>query len=273
MDNEATSTADDVEIEESTLDIRDQQLFYRRLTPRGNAAQSAPTLVFLHEALGCAAMWHDFPTQVARDTGLPAIVYDRAGYGRSSRLPDGPRDNLYLHHEAQVVLPQVLKRLPADPAVLVGHSDGGSIALLAAACSDKVVGIVTEAAHVFVEPVTRQGIRDAVAAYEPQDLEKKLARYHGDRTRGLFFAWADTWLSPAFRDWNIEDCLGRIRCPALIVQGLEDQYGSRRQVEAIAAGIGAHAIPLLIPGCGHAPHRDAPGRVRRAIAEFVRGLI
>jgi len=274
MNIEFTSTADAIAVAESTLTIRKQRLFYRRLTPRSTGPKSAPTLVFLHEALGCAAMWHAFPAQVANDTGLPAIVYDRAGYGRSSRLPQRPRDKSYLHREAQDVLPKLLDRLNIDQAILVGHSDGGSIALLAAAAgSDKVAGIVTEAAHVFVEPITREGIRDAVAAYEPRGLEKRLDRYHGDRTRGLFFAWADTWLSAAFRDWNIEDCLGRIQCPALIIQGLADQYGSPRQVEAIVAGIGANAVPLLIPGCGHAPHRDAPRRVRRAIAEFAAGLI
>jgi pimeloyl-ACP methyl ester carboxylesterase len=136
-----------------------------------------------------------------------------------------------------------------------------------------VAGIVTEAAHVFVESITREGIREALASYEPHGLEKRLARYHGDRAHDLFFAWADTWLSPGFQDWNIENCLGRIQCPALIIQGLEDQYGSPRQVNSIVAGIGPHAVPLFISGCGHAPHRDAPRRVRRAIAEFVGALI
>jgi pimeloyl-ACP methyl ester carboxylesterase len=267
----STSDADAPAVEEGTLTIGEQRLFYRRLVPHHTAP--GPHLVFLHEALGCTAMWHDFPAQVATDTGRPAIVYDRAGYGRSSRMPDQPRDKSYLHREAEIVLPKLLTRLQIDQALLIGHSDGGSIALLAAAaCPAKVTGIVTEAAHVFVESITRQGIREALASYEPQGLEKRLTRYHGDRTRGLFCAWADTWLSAAFQDWNIEDYLGRIRCPALIIQGLEDQYGSPRQVEAIVAGIGPRATPLFIPGCGHIPHREAPGRVRGAIAKFVAAL-
>jgi pimeloyl-ACP methyl ester carboxylesterase len=268
-----TSPADSVAFEEGALALGGQRLYYLRLMPRKTTADSGPTLVFLHEALGCTAMWHDFPAQVVNDTGLPAIVYDRAGYGRSTPLAHHQRDKFYLHQEAEVVLPQLLAQLQIDRAVLIGHSDGGSIALLtAAACPAKVVGIVTEAAHVFVESITRQGIREALAAYEPRGLEKRLARYHGKRTQGLFFAWADTWLSPAFRDWNIEDCLGRIQCASLIIQGCEDQYGSQRQVEAIVTGIGARAAPLLIPDCGHAPHRDAPRRVRRAIADFIASL-
>ena len=274
MNAESSSTVDAMALEEGSFEMKEQRLFFRRLTPRDPAAAPSTALVFLHEALGGTAMWHDFPAQVAKDTRLPTIIYDRAGYGRSSRLPYRPRDKSYLHHEAQVVLPQLLERLQVGRAILIGHSDGGSIALLAAAaCPDKVAGIVTEAAHVFVEPITREGIREALAAYEPHGLEKRLARYHGDRAQGLFYAWADTWLSPGFQDWNIENCLGRIRCPALIIQGREDQYGSPRQVDAIVAGIGAQAVPLLIPGSGHAPHRDDPPRVRRAIAEFAAPLI
>jgi pimeloyl-ACP methyl ester carboxylesterase len=270
MNTESTSAAEAPAVEENFMALGKERLFYRRLIPGPTTPAPGPTLVFLHEALGCTAMWHDFPAQVATDTGRPAIVYDRAGYGRSSRMSDRPRDKSYLHREAEMVLPELLTRLQIDQALLIGHSDGGSIALLAAAaCPAKVAGIVTEAAHVFVESITRQGIREALASYEPRGLEKRLARYHGDRTRGLFGAWADTWLSSAFRDWNIEDCLGRIRCPALVIQGLEDQYGSPRQVEAIVAGIGPQATPLLIPGCGHRPHREAPGRVRAAIAKFV----
>jgi pimeloyl-ACP methyl ester carboxylesterase len=122
---------------------------------------------------------------------------------------------------------------------------------------------------VFVEPVTLDGIRDTVSAYGPRHLEARLSRYHGDKTRALFFAWADTWLCDAFRDWNIEACLPRIRCPALIIQGHDDPYGSARQVRAIVAGIGPKARPLLLPDCGHAPHRDVPATVRDAIAAFV----
>jgi len=217
-------------------------------------------------------MWHDFPACVVADTGLGGVSYDRVGYGRSFGS-SRPRGKDYLHVEAQEILPRFLECQQIEKAVLIGHSDGGSIALLAAAaCPEKIIGIVTEAAHVFVEDITLAGIRDTVAAYGKRHLEKRLARYHGAKARELFFAWADTWLSPWFRDWRIESCLHRIQCPALIIQGREDPYGTKHQVQSIVAGIGPQAIPLMIPGCGHAPHRDAPGPVRRAIVEFLNAL-
>ena len=254
--------------EEGTLRMNRQPLYYRRLVPLPKRPHRGPALVFLHEALGCTAMWHAFPARVAAATGLSAVSFDRAGYGRSPRTPR-PRTKDYLQREAESVLPRVLEALGIQHAILVGHSDGGSIALLAAAALPRtVVGIVTEAAHVFVEPITRAGIRTALAAFAPRQLEQRLARYHGARTRALFFAWADTWLSETFRDWNIEACLARIRCPALVIQGRDDPYGSEAQVRAIVAGIGPGARALLLPACGHIPHRSAPGKVCDAIAAF-----
>ena len=261
-----------IAIHEGRVTIQDQQLFYRQMVDQGLNPSRKSHLVFLHEGLGCTAMWHDFPTLVAGDTGLPCVVYDRSGYGRSSRH-SSPRDERYLHIEAQDILPRLLDLLQIERAILIGHSDGGSIALLtAAACPERIAGIVTEAAHVFVEPITLEGIRDTVAAYDPRHLEQRLARYHGEKARELFFAWADTWQSSSFRNWNIEDCLGMIQCPALIIQGRDDPYGSVRQVESIVSGIGSQATPLLIPNCGHAPHRDVPGQVRDAINDFVASL-
>jgi pimeloyl-ACP methyl ester carboxylesterase len=252
--------------------IQHHRLFYRRLTPSRGGSPEQPNLVFLHEGLGCTAMWHDFPARVVEDTGLCGISYDRSGYGRSHGTSP-PRGKNYLQIEAREILPRFLESQKIEKAVLVGHSDGGSIALLAAAaCPEKISGIVTEAAHVFVENLTLEGIRDTVAAYETRDLEKRLGRYHGAKVRDLFFAWADTWLSPSFRDWNIEGCLDKIQCPSLVIQGLEDPYGTVLQVQSIVAGIGAQATPLLIPECGHAPHRDAPAQVCRAIVEFVNTL-
>jgi len=274
MNADARSPTAALAADEGFVALGAQRLFYRRLKPHRAEADPKPTLVFLHEALGCTAMWHDFPARVASAAGLPALIYDRAGHGRSSGGTHRIRDNFYLHVEAEVVLPQLLERLQIDSAILVGHSDGGSIALLAAAASPaRVIGIVTEAAHVFVETITRQGIRDALAAYEARGLGKRLFRYHGAQTRELFFAWADTWLSPSFGDWNIENCLGRIQCPALIIQGTLDPYGTPHQVDAIVAGIGPRATPMMLPGCGHMPHREAPGNVRDAIAKFVAALL
>lgn len=254
--------------EEGVLAVDAQPLYYRRLAPRSSGPLLGPSIVFLHEALGCTAMWHDFPARVAGDTGLASVSYDRSGYGRSHDTPHRKGKD-YLHREAEVVLPRVLERLGIERAILVGHSDGGSIALLAAAALPQViVGIVTEAAHVFVESVTLAGIRETQAAYAPRRLEKRLARYHGGKARDLFRAWAATWLSESFRDWNIEACLKRIRCPALVIQGRNDPYGTRQQVGAIVDGIGPRARPLLLSDCGHTPHRTAPAEVRQAIAAF-----
>ena len=272
MNERPSATTGPLAIQEGTLIIRHQQLYYRRMASPRLARDTKPHLVFLHEGLGCTAMWHDFPALVTCDTGLPAIVYDRSGHGRSPNQGP-PRDKRYLHLEAQEVLPRLLEYLQIERAILIGHSDGGSIALLsAAACPDRIAGIVTEAAHVFVESLTLEGIRETVAAYETRRLEQRLARYHGAKGQRLFFAWADTWQSASFRNWNIEDCLGRIQCPALIIQGREDPYGSPRQVESIVTGIGSQATPMLIPACGHSPHRDTPESVREAITAFVKPL-
>jgi pimeloyl-ACP methyl ester carboxylesterase len=263
-----------IDAREGTLQISGLGLYYRRLTPaEGDLAEDCPSLVLLHEGLGCTAMWHDFPESLVAATGLPVVSYDRQGYGRSGERP-GPWQKDYLQAEARDILPRVLDKLGITNALLVGHSDGGSIALLAAADrSRNIAGIVTEAAHVFVESLTLSGIRRTVGLFETRQLEQRLARYHGDKARDVFFNWADTWLAPWFRDWNIENCLGRIQCPALIIQGREDNYGSEYQVESIVAGIGPHARSMLIPGCGHSPHRDAPEHVLGVIVEFARKLV
>jgi pimeloyl-ACP methyl ester carboxylesterase len=272
MSNPRSSPEITVAVEEGLLDIQHRPLYYRRLVPLHGRPGAKPTLVFLHEGLGCTAMWHDFPEKVVKHTGLGAIIYDRDGYGRSAADPR-PRDHRYLHVEAETVLPRLLDRLRVERAILIGHSDGGSIALLAAAaCPERMAGIVTEAAHVFVEPITLNGIRATVASYEARNLEQRLARYHGPKARALFEAWSKTWLSDAFRQWNIEDCLGQIQCPALVMQGREDPYGSERQVQVIVDGIGRRASPMLIRACGHAPHRDAPQRVCHAMVAFTAAL-
>lgn len=184
-----------------------------------------------------------------------------------------PRGKDYLHVEATEVLPRLLDALHIRHAILIGHSDGGSIALLAAAmCPNRISGVITLAAHVFVESITLNGIRETVAAYEPRALEQRLTRYHGAKTRSIFFAWAETWLSEGFRDWNIEGCLDTIQCPALIIQGWDDPYGSMQQVEAIVSGIGPQAVSMMIPDCGHSPHRDDPRKVREAISVFTSSI-
>lgn len=241
-------------------------LALRRVVPPGGARPDSPVLVFLHEALGCIGMWRDVPQRLAAMTGLEALVYDRHGHGRSGPMP-APRRPGYLEREAFDVLPAVLDACAIDAPVLVGHSDGGSIALLYAS-RHRARAVVAEAAHVYVEAVTRAGIREAVQAWRETDLPARLARHHGDKTEALFAAWADVWLSDEFRDWNIEDCLPRIACPVLVIQGADDEYATAAHPQSIAAGVAGDARVMMVPGCRHIPHFQAADRVLPAIAEF-----
>jgi pimeloyl-ACP methyl ester carboxylesterase len=241
----------------------------RRVGVRRDAPLSAPVLVFLHDSLGCVETWRDFPNAVAERVGLDAIVYDRRGYGRSSPFGPERRTPRYLEDEAEVLF-ALLDALAIEQTVLFGHSDGGSISLIAAATRpSRVRAIVTEGAHVFVEEITLAGIRDARAALASTDLASRLARYHGDKVAGVTSAWIDTWLSPEFRDWNIEACLPRVLCPALVIQGERDEFGTIAQVDAIVGGLGGPTTRLVIPGVGHTPHRDAPAEVLDAAATFI----
>jgi pimeloyl-ACP methyl ester carboxylesterase len=240
--------------------------------PRGTVGPPVSPLVFLHEGLGSIGQWRDFPEALCARTGAAGFVYDRLGYGGSDPFP-GPRTVRYLHDEAFETLPVVLDALGLERAVLIGHSDGGTIALLfAAEYPDRVRGVVTEAAHVFVEEETLRGIREAVELYRTTDLRERLARYHGDKTDTVFSGWADTWLSPAFRDWNVESFLPRVSCPLLAIQGMGDRYGTPAQVEAIVRQAAGPAEAFLVPDCGHVPHQQARERVLVAMARFVGSL-
>lgn len=238
----------------------------------GDAA--APTIVFLHEGLGCVEMWRDFPRRLAELSACPALVYSRPGYGRSSgRLQRRGTD--YLHIEALVVLPRVLAALEVGEYLLFGHSDGASIALLhAASAAVPATGLIIEAPHVFVEDITLTGIRAAGEAYRGGDgtWRNRLTRYHGARTDEVFDAWHDVWLNPAFGDWNIEAELARINCPILLLQGEEDEYGSRCQLDSIAERTDGPCETHLLPDCGHVAHRDASERVSQLALSFIRRL-
>lgn len=234
------------------------------------AADSRPTLVFLHEGLGCIELWRDVPARIAIATGCDAVIYDRLGYGRSDPLPYSRQPADYLHEQAWRYLPALMDSLDLNDIIPIGHSDGGSIALLfAAQFPRQTAAAVTEAAHVFVEDITLGGIRTAVTAYRETNLRAKLMTYHGDKTDRTFFAWANAWLSPEFRNWNIEDYLAHIRSPLLILQGTGDDYGSPAQVEAIRRQAGGNAQAELIEGCGHTPHLQA----RRDVIAMITGFV
>jgi pimeloyl-ACP methyl ester carboxylesterase len=235
------------------------------------AKADASPLVLLHEGLGSAALWRDFPARLAAATGSRTVVYSRLGYGHSDPIT-APRKVDYMHHEALDELPALLDALAIEWPVLVGHSDGASIALIHAGAGVRPVrGLVLMAPHVFVEDVTVASIEGARAAYAATDLRQRLARYHDD-VDGAFRGWNDIWLDPAFRSWNIEACLPRIACPILAIQGADDEYGTLAQLDAIKRQAAGETELLVLENCRHAPHRDRPEATLTAIARFVAPL-
>ena len=235
-----------------------------RLAPRDPAM---PTLVLLHEGLGSVALWKDFPHKLAERTGCGVLVYSRYGHGNSEKQI-ARRPITFMHHEGEVVLPELLDKLAIAHPILLGHSDGGSIALLfAGRYPDRALALILEAPHLFVEEFGLASIRAAKVAFETTDFRTRLARYHAhvDET---FRAWNDIWLDPGFPRWNIQSCLDTIRCPVLCIQGEQDEYGTRAQVDAIVARVPGAEL-LMLPHCGHSPHRDQQTPALARIAEFV----
>jgi|KBSMisStandDraft_5_1062788.scaffolds.fasta_scaffold47550_4 pimeloyl-ACP methyl ester carboxylesterase len=246
------------------VNVASRRLEYRRI---GIARPARPTLVFLHEGLGSVAMWRDFPARVARATKLGAVVYSRLGYGKSEPLRE-PRTARYLHDEAEIVLPEFLDRLEIERPILIGHSDGGSIALIHAGIAARPpAAVVTLAAHVLVEDISVASIAAAREKFETTDVRAKLARHHAD-VDGVFWGWNRVWLSPEFRAWNIEEYLPRIQCPVLAIQGEDDEYGTMEQMRRIDAKVGDVRL-LELPNCRHSAHKDQPDAVIDAIARFV----
>ncbi|MCL2345444.1 MAG: alpha/beta hydrolase [Desulfobulbus sp.] len=234
------------------------------------AAENRPPLLLLHEGLGSVAMWRHFPDKLAAATGCRVIVWSRAGYGGSQPWPQAFQPD-YMHREAQQALPELLTALGIERPVLIGHSDGGSIALIFAGTFPATPrALVLLAPHVFVEELTVASIDKARMAWASTDLPQKLGRYH-QQVEQVFRNWNDIWLSPAFRDWNIEEYLPRIICPVLAIQGEDDEYGTMRQIEAIVEQVpGARLIKLA--ACGHSPQRDQEAAVLAALSEFIAGL-
>lgn len=228
-----------------------------------------PVIVFLHDSLGCIALWRDFPEKLGVLTQCDVLVYDRQGYGDSCPFSYDQRDNDYMELEADLLI-ALLDEHQLQQVILFGHSDGGSIALIAAGkYPERVRAIITEGAHIFVEEETLQGIRVAATLYQTTDLKQKLEKYHGAKTDALFHAWADTWTSEAFRAWHITHWLPEIHCPALIIQGERDEYGTLAQVEGILAQSNGYSESLILPDAGHTPHKEVPETVLKKTAEFI----
>jgi pimeloyl-ACP methyl ester carboxylesterase len=230
----------------------------------------APELVLLHEGLGSVSHWKDFPARVASSTGCPVTVYSRYGSGHSEPLTEA-RPVTYMHDEALRMLPDLLAQLHIENPILVGHSDGASIALIHAGAHDQVRGLVLLAPHVFVEDLSIASIAEAKKIFETTNLPEKLARHHRDAGR-TFWGWNNIWLHPDFRSWNIEEYLPGISCPILAIQGLDDQYGTMAQVRAIARLARGPVEILPLADCRHSPQRDQPAATLAAIAKFVKQI-
>jgi pimeloyl-ACP methyl ester carboxylesterase len=252
------------------LDLGSMRLEYRMIGPRPNAA---PTIVMLHEGLGCVGLWGDFPDQLQAATSAGVFVYSRAGYGRSSpvRLP---RPLTFMHEEAREVLPKLLDAIGFRRGILVGHSDGASIAAIYAGSvqDHRVRGLTLIAPHFFTEDMGIAEIARAKEAYATTDLRQKLARWHSD-VDNAFRGWNDAWLDPEFRKWDIIEPLAYIRVPILIVQGEDDQYGTQRQIELARQECYCPIEVALYPGVRHSPQREAPELLLASVSEFATRLL
>ncbi|HYW92926.1 MAG TPA: alpha/beta hydrolase [Gammaproteobacteria bacterium] len=239
----------------------------------GPPPDEAPTLVMLHEGLGCAWMWKDFPQRLSRATGWGVLAYSRAGYGASDPVPL-PRPLTYMHTEGLQILPRLLDAAGIRQAVLLGHSDGASIALINAGGvpDPRVIGGILMAPHVFNEDLTVSSIEAAREAYRNSNLRERLARYHGDNVDTAFWGWNEAWLDPGFRAWNIEEYLPDIAIPLVLIQGRQDPYGTAAQIEAIERQAGGEVRTVWLDDCGHSPQRDRPEATLEAVDSFLPDL-
>ncbi|WP_370324239.1 alpha/beta fold hydrolase [Euzebya sp.] len=259
------------EVTGGTLDVGLGPIEYVEIGPATGEGEGQAPLVFLHEGLGSVELWRSFPTDVVAATGRRALVFSRHGYGASAVVRE-PRGVDYMHREGIDVLPAVLDALGYDDPVLVGHSDGASIALIAAGSGAvEPAGLVLLAPHVIVEDRSIEGIERAKQVYETTDMGTRMGRYHADAD-ATFWGWNDIWLDPAFRAWDIRDVLAGVRCPTLCVQGVDDEYGTMRQLDEIADRVRGPVTRIELEDCGHAPHLDRPEATREAVTRFVADL-
>ena len=243
---------------------------YEWIGERGGAK---PPLVFLHEGLGSIRQWRDFPAKVAAATGCPALVYDRYGHGQSDVLQEGRRNVRFMHDEALKSLPAFLRDVKVEKPVLIGHSDGASIALIHAGAGHAVRGVVAMAPHVFVEPQCLQSIVKAKESFETTDFAQRLGRHHRD-ARKTFYGWAEVWLDPEFLRWDIRDeYLPHVGCAVLGIQGYDDEYGTMRQLDDLARGVRGPCELLKLAACGHAPFKDQPEKTLDAVTNFMQRIL
>ncbi len=267
-----------VGVSQERLGLPEGELECLRLipSPLSDKEENRPRtpLLFLHEGLGCVAMWRSFPRDLVAASGREGFLYSRFGYGASDPRPL-PWPMTYMHAEARQVLPALLPKTGFDNAILVGHSDGASIALIHAgafAGQTPITALILLAPHSFVEPISLASIQRARGAYHTTALRERLARYHGDNVDIAFRGWNDVWLHPAFRHWDITEFVRRITIPILVVQGKDDPYGTEAQVTTVAQLAQGPVTTAMIPDCGHSPHLDQPEATLAAITDFLAGL-
>jgi pimeloyl-ACP methyl ester carboxylesterase len=247
-------------------DVRVQGRRIETVEVAGDAGRRA--LVLLHEGLGSVGLWRDFPRALAEATGRRVIAFSRYGHGRSER-PPAPRTPAFFHEEARDVLPALLEQVDAPEPILVGHSDGASIALIHAG-ERPVTGLALLAPHVVVEDITVDAIRETRRQFEAGGLRERMARHHDD-PEAAFFGWCDVWLDPAFRSWSLETAARRVAAPTLLIQGADDPYGTLDQLDRIESRVRGPVDRLVVPG-GHSPHLEAREPVLAALAEFTAAL-
>ena len=256
-----------MEVVDTEIHVAEGTLFARRWI----AADDPRTpIVLLHDSLGCVELWREFPAALAEATKRTIIAYDRLGYGRSTRIDELPHRD-FIRAEAERHFPQVMRELRVDDFIVFGHSVGGGMALLIAGLhSTKCKAVITEAAQAFVEERTLQGIRSAKETFADPKQFAKLGQLHGDKARWVLDAWAETWLAPQFRQWSLVEQLKNVTCPALVIHGDNDEYGSQAFPETIAAEVSGPTQMEILRGCGHIPHREHPNTFLRLVNEFLR---
>lgn len=255
-----------IESDLSFFTLDSQYKIAYKLIEIGNAKN---TIVLLHDSLGCIELWRSFPEQLALACQMNVLVYDRLGYGVSDPMPTSSRDLYYMHKEAEVLY-KLLVELNLKKTILIGHSDGGSIALIAASKYQTTFqSVISIAGHVIVEEETIGGILSAKKAYAETSLPIKLAKYHSDKTSTLFAAWVDTWTQPFFKSWHLLNELTLIKCPVLWIQGEQDEYGTIQQINATAAQLSGYFEYHILPNLSHTPQKENPELIIRLIKEFI----
>ena len=253
---------------EEVIDVKGQNLFIKF----NNSFENKPTIIFLHDSLGSVQLWRDFPEKLAKATQCNVLVYDRLGYGKSFPMITHERENNYMELQADI-LNDLLSELNINNAILFGHSDGGTIALIAASkYPEKVKAAICEAGHIFVEDITVKGVEEALNAYNTTNLPQRLEKYHGDKVETIVKAWTEIWLNDKFRSWNIEYLLKNIKSPLLFIQGEADEYGTLDQVERTVSQVIGTAEKFIIRNVGHTPHKESPEIVLNKSIEFINSI-